>query len=196
VNVCDAQYVAALDIPELQGTEVYKSLMFRLRLFGMDKRIAAFLSLIAWSEGTSTSSFTKDDGYDVLVSGVNGPEVFTDYSDHPFAAREAQVVRLSPLLQSTAAGRYQILFRVWSYYCLSLGVRGFGHATQDAIALQLIRERIPLERIVAGEIEDAIRACSSCWASFPGNGYRQGGHSTETLTAQYQRLISEMGYGQ
>jgi muramidase (phage lysozyme) len=156
----------------------------------MDKAVEAFLSLIAWSEGTSTHPLTKDDGYDVIVTGVNGREVFVNYADHPFQHRGPQIVRREPLLQSTAAGRYQILLRVWRHYTQSLGLAGFGHKTQDTIALQLIKERIPLDRIAAGNIEDVIRACANCWASFPGNDYSQGGHTIETLTAQYRVLLA------
>ncbi len=43
----------------------------------MDSKLKNFLDLIAWSEGTNTSPLTKNDGYDVIVSGVTGPEGFT-----------------------------------------------------------------------------------------------------------------------
>ena len=70
------------------------------------KPVAAFLDLIAQSEGTSTSKATHDDGYDIIVSGVNGHNSFADYSAHPFAAgRPAIVVRTAPtLLESRPAG--------------------------------------------------------------------------------------------
>ena len=58
----------------------------------MDPSVKAFLDLIAWSEGTSTSPVTQNQGYDVIVTGVDGPAVFTDYSDHPFADGRAPVV--------------------------------------------------------------------------------------------------------
>lgn len=48
--------------------------------------VVAFLDMLAWSEGTSTSPATKDRGYDVIVTGADRvPEVFTDYSVHPFS---------------------------------------------------------------------------------------------------------------
>lgn len=49
----------------------------------------AFGDLLAYSEGTSTSPATRNNGYDVIVTGIDGkPEIFTDYSDHPFAHYE------------------------------------------------------------------------------------------------------------
>ncbi|EMD7474688.1 hypothetical protein VSU40_000628 [Salmonella enterica] len=42
--------------------------------------------MLAYSEGTANHPLTKNCGYDVIVTGLDGsPEIFTDYSDHPFA---------------------------------------------------------------------------------------------------------------
>ena len=57
-----------------------------------DAKIAAFLDLIAWSEGTSISPVSKNDGYDVIVSGVDGKHTFNDYGFHPFAHGRADIV--------------------------------------------------------------------------------------------------------
>ena len=51
----------------------------------MNQNRRAFLDTLAFSEGTSNHPLTVNDGYDVIVTGVDGPEVFTDYSAHPFA---------------------------------------------------------------------------------------------------------------
>lgn len=138
-----------------------------------------FLALTAYSEGTSTSAITQDDGYDIIVSGVDGPERTSDYSQHPFANRAAKLVK--PGLYSTAAGRYQILFRFWKVYQQQLGLPDFGHDSQDAVAIQMIRERKALPLIESGHIEQAISACANIWASFPGNDYQQNAHSIEKL---------------
>ena len=57
------------------------------------QNIAAFLDMLAVSEGTANHPLTKNRGYDVIVTGLDGkPEIFTDYSDHPFAhGRPAKV---------------------------------------------------------------------------------------------------------
>ena len=72
--------------------------------------LAAFLSLIGWSEGSS---------YDTIVTGINGPATFTDFSDHPFAPqfnRPPVIVRRQPLLESTDGGCY------WMPYSFVIGV--------------------------------------------------------------------------
>ena len=45
----------------------------------INNRRKAFLSMLAWSEGTDNGRQKTDIGYDVIVGG----ELFTDYSDHP-----------------------------------------------------------------------------------------------------------------
>lgn len=151
--------------------------------------LKAFLDTIAWSEGTSTSPLTKNDGYDVIVTGFNGPSIFTDYSDHPFALGGRIVVRENPLLFSTAAGRYQILARYWRVYKAQLKLPDFTPQSQDAVALQQIKERAADALVLAGDIQSAIERCANIWASFPGNTYRQGGKTVEALLEQY-RLFS------
>ncbi|MCP6547965.1 hypothetical protein NL497_29765, partial [Klebsiella pneumoniae] len=37
------------------------------------KNALAFLDMLAWSEGTSTSKHSRDDGYDVIVGGIDSP---------------------------------------------------------------------------------------------------------------------------
>lgn len=45
----------------------------------------AFLDMLVWAEGTSTSEATAMDGYDVIFTGIDGePEVFKDFSEHLF----------------------------------------------------------------------------------------------------------------
>lgn len=152
---------------------------------------AAFLAMIAWSEGTSTSSLTVNDGYDVIVTGITGPSVFTDYSDHPFAHGGSVQWRLDPPEFSTAAGRYQVLAHYFEAYKAQLNLPDFSPASQDAVAIQQIRERHALPMIASGDIESAITACSNIWASLPGNDYAQpGGHTMAELLAKYQEFLA------
>ena len=137
----------------------------------------AFLDMLAWSEGDSGRQKTRNHGYDVIVGG----ELFTDYSDHP-----RKLVTLNPKLKSTGAGRYQLLSRWWDAYRKQLGLKDFSPKSQDAVALQQIKERGALPMIDRG-IRQAIDRCSNIWASLPGAGYGQFEHKADSLIAKIQR---------
>ena len=113
----------------------------------------------------------RNHGYDVIVGG----ELFTDYSDHP-----RKLVTLNPKLKSTGAGRYQLLSRWWDAYRKQLGLKDFSQS-QDAVALQQIKERGALPMIDRGDIRQAIDRCSNIWASLPGAGYGQFEHKADSL---------------
>lgn len=136
----------------------------------------AFLDMIAFSEIGPGLLSRSDDGYNVLVGG----DLFHGYANHPQKAIEYQ-----PGKYSTAAGRYQILGRYWRAYKIILKIIDFSPASQDAIALQMIKECKAISYIESGHIEDAIRACSSRWASFPGANYNQHENKLENLRAAY-----------
>ncbi len=155
----------------------------------MDPRLKAFLDTIAYSEGTSTSPLTQNDGYDVIVTGINGPSIFTDYSKHPFEDGGMVTVRAVPLLQSTAAGRYQLLARYWRVYKVQLGLTDYSPASQDAVAIQQMKERGAIDYIEADNPQVAIEACSNIWASFPGNDYQQGGKNMAELLEKYAEFL-------
>ena len=93
------------------------------------------------------------------------------YSDHP-----RKLVTLNPKLKSTGAGRYQLLSRWWDAYRQQLGLKDFSPKSQDAVALQQIKERGALPMIDRGDIRRAIDRCSNIWASLPGAGYGQFEH--------------------
>lgn len=152
---------------------------------------SAFLSMLRRSEGTSTSSATKCGGYDVVVTGADGkPEVFTDFSAHPFArGRPAKLIRPAragaKALYSTASGAYQCLLDNWTHYSALLDLPDFGPESQDAIALQQIREFRALPLIDSGDIAGALRIVAPLWASLQGAGYGQHENTTDTLIAWY-----------
>ncbi|MDT3718426.1 glycoside hydrolase family 104 protein [Pseudomonas oryzihabitans] len=152
------------------------------------RNVLAFLDMLARSEGTSTSKATRDDGYDVIVTGIDGKdEIFTDYSTHPFAnGRKSKVIN-SKGLTSNAAGRYQFMLKDWAHYRDLLRLTSFGPVAQDRWAIQLIKERRALPDIIAGRFELAVGKVSNLWASLPGAGYGQPEHRLETLVAAYQR---------
>lgn len=143
------------------------------------KNMTAFLSMLAYSEGTDNGCQpTKNKGYDVIVGG----SLMTSYADHP-----RKLVDLPKLgIKSTAAGRYQILSKYYDAYKKQLRLPDFSPASQDAIALQLIRECKAVDDIEAGRIADAIHKCRSRWASLPGAGYGQHEQKLDKLIAVYK----------
>lgn len=143
----------------------------------------AFLGMLSFSEGTVTSRFTRDDGYDVIVGGLDSPNTFTSYADHP----GVMVTVNSMGLKSSAAGRYQLLQRWWAPYKNLLALKDFSPFSQDMVAIQQIRERGALPDIMVGNIATAIDKVSNIWASLPGAGYGQREHRLQDLLAQYQQ---------
>ncbi len=156
------------------------------------KPISAFLDLVALSEGTKHNPNTHDDGYDIIVSGMDGPNTFADYSAHPVAAgRPAIVVRTAPtLLESTASGRYQITLPTWKEITATWTSKIFSPQAQDAAALELLKQCRALNFIDTGNITAAIEAACETWASFPGNSYGQGGRTIEWLLDKYAQQLA------
>ncbi|MGB4498902.1 MAG: glycoside hydrolase family 104 protein [Methylococcaceae bacterium] len=149
----------------------------------MTKNMRAFLDTIAKSEGTWGKG---DDGYDVLFGG----KFFESYADHPrVKAYETHdnFIKNGKKDYTTAAGRYQILARYFDVYKKQLGLKDFGKESQDAIAIQLIKECGALKDIEAGRIETAIEKCASRWASFPGANYGQRENKMANLVLSFER---------
>jgi muramidase (phage lysozyme) len=156
--------------------------------------IAAFLDLVALSEGTSKAPNTHDDGYDIIVCGIDGRHNFSDYSAHPFAAgRKPIIVRTAPtLLESTASGRYQIILPTWKNLAAARGLGTFSPQNQDMACLALLEQSSTVALISAGKIEQAIEAECETWASFPGNNFGQGGRTLDWLLQQYAALLNPL----
>ena len=127
---------------------------------------AAFLATIGYSEGAD---------YNVLYGGGT----FSDYSTHPNQAVTAGNYT------STAAGKYQILYKTWLYLSAKLGLSDFSPATQDAMALELISEKGALGDVQAGRFATAVGKCAKTWASLPGSPYGQPTHPLATLATAY-----------
>jgi lysozyme len=133
----------------------------------------AFLDMIAYSEGAD---------YDTLFGGGK----FDSYADHPrqvfsFTNSKGEALRTS------AAGRYQFLARTWDYLKQKLALPDFGPASQDAAAIELIRERGAFHDVAAGRCQSAIAKCAPIWASLPGAGYNQPERKIASLLNAYQQ---------
>ena len=138
------------------------------------KNTRAFLEMIAFAEGTAG---VGDDGYNVLF----GYGTFDSYADHP------RVYVPFGKTTSSAAGRYQFLARTWDGLRSKLGLPDFGPASQDAGAIELIRQRGALADVQAGRIPQAIEKVSKVWASMPKAGYGQPERSMAALLDAYAR---------
>ena len=160
-----------------------------------DAKIAAFLDLIAWSEGTSISPVSKNDGYDVIVSGVDGRHTFNDYGFHPFAHGRADiVVRAStPPLLSTASGRYQINLPTWLSVSREHAIPSFSPMNQDSAAIALLSKHDAINHILAGDLQVAFALASCRWASFPGSNANQPTHTPANLLSVYTSLLATQG---
>jgi len=150
--------------------------------------VLAFLDMIAWSEGTSTSPATKNSGYDVIVTGIDKkPEIFTNYATHPFANGRPSKVINSKGLTSNASGRYQHMLKDWVHYKTLLKLPDFSAESQDRWAIQLIRERGALVLIQAGKFAQAVARVNNIWASLTGSNYGQPTHDISKLQAAYTK---------
>ena len=152
----------------------------------------AFLDMLAWSEGMRNGrQKTRNHGYDVIVGG----ELFTDYSDHP------QTCHAKPKTQINRRRTLPASSRWWDAYRKQLGLKDFSPKSQDAVALQQIKERGALPMIDRGDIRQAIDRCSNIWASLPGAGYGQFEHKADSLIAKFkeaaersERLMYEQSF--
>lgn len=147
----------------------------------MTNNRTAFLDMIAFSEGTG--AIGHNNGYDVLVGST--PTLMRridSFDDHPRVT-----MQLNSKLWSSAAGRYQIIAPTWSVLKLRLSLPDFSASSQDAAAIELIRQSNALDMVDAGHITDAITACSHIWASFPGAGYSQRENAFSDLIEAYKK---------
>jgi len=158
-----------------------------------DINLCAFLDMIAWSEGTDDTvhPLTRMDGYDVIVTGSAGREIFTDFSTHPFANGRTPR-HITGSLYSSASGRYQFLRTHWEHYRNQLNLPDFGPLSQDLWAIQLIRERRALDDIRQHRIREAISRCANIWASFPGAGYGQPEHQMDQLLVVFESALRKL----
>lgn len=151
----------------------------------MSPNLKAFLDMIAQSEIGAALLSKSDNGYNVIVGGAlfddkGTPELFDDYADHP-----RKVVALGRGLKSSAAGRYQILTRYYDAYRKTLNLPDFSPTSQDAIAVQMIKEQHALPDVEAGKFDEAVTKCANIWASLPGAGYGQHENKIADLRSAY-----------
>ncbi|WP_310611646.1 glycoside hydrolase family 104 protein [Limnohabitans sp.] len=140
-----------------------------------DKNRRAFLDMIAYSEGTSGPS-----GYLTMFGG----RLMDSLEVHPHQYFTFTNSR-GEQLKTSAAGRYQFLGKTWDSLAAKLGLPDFSPESQDAAALELIRQRGALPDVDAGRLAVAVQKCAPIWASLPGAGYAQPERKLSQLAAAF-----------
>jgi muramidase (phage lysozyme) len=138
----------------------------------MTPNAQAFLAMIRHSEGTdrAINPYAVCFGFKFVV---------TDFSNHPAVLgtwHGEPLDFLGPTYVgkvSTAAGAYQIIKPTWVALKARLNLPDFTGPSQDAAALELIREAGALDLVFSGRAADAITACRGIWASLPGSNVGQ-----------------------
>ena len=159
-----------------------------------DANERAFLDMIAYAEGTNRGP----DGYRAMFGYPATDRIAPNLDDHPRRAFQFED-SAGRVLWTTAAGRYQFMAispipggkttktDTWDTLQRSLGLRDFGPASQDAAALELVRQRGALNDVRAGRLQVAIAKCAKTWASLPGAGYSQPERKLPQLVAAYKQ---------
>ena len=150
----------------------------------MTNNLNAFLDMIAVSALGEGLLAISDNGYNVIVgSTANNPILFSSYADHPRKLVQLNINGKS--VRSTAAGRYQLLMRYFDAYSTMLALPDFSPASQDAIAIQQMRERGALADTEAGRFASAVAKVRNIWASLPKSGYGQHENTLGQLQAVF-----------
>jgi lysozyme len=110
--------------------------------------VRKFLDEIAKAEGGD---------YNIIVGGGR----FEDFSKHPGIV--GMVTDKGP---STAAGRYQITQSTYNDLAKKMGISGFDPAAQDAMAIQLLKDRGAYEDVLSGNFDAAKKTLRSTWDAF------------------------------
>ena len=126
----------------------------------------AFLDMLAWFAELITTSETRNQA--VMTSLQAESYLLITWSPSQTCHKLQNSNRY--------AGRYQLLSRWWMSTASSLAWKDFSPKSQDAVALQQIKERGALPMIDRGDIRQAIDRCSNIWASLLGAGYGQFEH--------------------
>lgn len=152
------------------------------------RNVAAFLLTIRKAEGTAGAN-----GYRTLFGG----RLFDGWADHPRLAQRF-TDKAGRQLWTSAAGAYQFMavspipgsasstkVNTWDRIAARLGLPDFSPESQDAAAVELIREAGALGDVEAGRFDEAIGKVRRIWASLPGAGYAQPERSLDELRTAY-----------
>jgi tape measure domain-containing protein len=149
----------------------------RLEMAADDPRVRAFFEAIRRAEGGEPNR-------------IVGGGTFTDFSRHP-----NRVGMVGPAGPSTAAGSFQITGTNWQRIAPILGLTDFAARNQLLAALYLFNEEGGLDRLLAGDIEGAIRAAGRDWAAVPGSPLPGRQVSRSSFLSNFQGELGGGGTG-
>lgn len=130
--------------------------------------VSAMLQVIGDCEGAK---------YNTLFGGGT----FNDFSKHP-----NKVICRNGLC-STAAGKYQFLFKTWNEVQKKLGLKDFSPKSQDIAAVYLIARRRALKNLIDGDLPIVLKKLSYEWASIPPSRYGQKTRSEKYIYDRFKR---------
>lgn len=153
-----------------------------------EARVRAFMRMLRVGEGT-----VGEKGYETLFGGqsfIN--DYHKDYSNHPGIS----ITRGK--LTSTAAGAYQVMGYTWNDPGMvkrrkQYGILDFSPESQDKFCVLIFKykRKKSLERIMAGEITQALDQLSYEWASLPPGRYGQPAKSMAEAMRLYDMYLAE-----
>lgn len=154
--------------------------------------ISAMLAAISAAEGTAgqPDPYRVCFGYSHTIQNLdNHPALSGEWMGKPLSLAMCAGAGLGPGCVSTAAGKYQMIRKTWVSARDKLGLPDFSPDSQDAAAVELLRQRGALGPLVRGDFAGAVAAARREWASLPGAGYGQG----ERSIAWLQRKFTDAG---
>ena len=138
----------------------------------------AFLDMLAWSERLITDVRKPE----IMVTDVIvGGELFTDCSRSP-----SQTCHAKPKTQINRRRTLPASFPLVGCLPQAAWPERLLSKSQDAAALQQIKERGALPMIDRGDIRQAIDRCSNIWKPLPGAGYGRFRHKADSLIAKFK----------
>lgn len=155
--------------------------------------VRAVLDMLAEAEvGTSTAQ-SATGGYNTLFSG----RTFGSWNTHPnvlgaFTGRDGR------RYQSSAAGRYQILYSTYNDLRKRYGFNDFTPQTQDEMAIALMLDTGALDDIEKGNIEAALPKLGKRWAAVTGSTLGRNMHSPrprDFILNAYSRALRKHANG-
>jgi muramidase (phage lysozyme) len=137
-------------------------------------QVRAGLDTIAWAEGGIS--------YNTLFGG--GTFSGNQHPNHAVTAGG---------YTSTAAGRYQFLYRTWIEIRNRLGLADFGPNNQDIAALDLINQRGQLAKLLNGDFEGMMRGLGCARAALPYATCGQGRRDLAQTMNYYRSRLAAYG---